>query len=113
MAVSITDQPFIQILYNLTILRVYYCRDIEIDSFFLSEVNLDQIIPLVSPKVYVIKNKLMELIGGNKNIDFRFFYPSNIKSKYKKQVITNGAEYEINENTERLITKSLLTLMLM
>ncbi len=110
---TLTDQPFIQFIYNLSVVRIYYCRDVKPHSFFLSEVNLTKIIPLVSPKIHIIRQRLMLLIKDMKNIDMKFYYSSITMSKYKQKINDMNNYYDDDKDIEKLIVQSLIILMRM
>lgn len=104
------NQPFIQFLFNLENVRIYYQKEESPPLFFLVHSDLKGITPFAHKQVIRIHNILAGLFKNKINIEMEFFYPNNIPKKYKKEI--NSLTGDItDENMSKVILKMLLVLM--
>jgi len=100
--------PFLQVLYELTTIRVYYVPSHKL--FFLTVVDLSGVQPLAIKDLKTAINQLQKLIKNRKCIDFTIFYPNNTPNKYKKEI--NKLSGEFKEKDYNVVIKKSLILLL-
>ena len=101
---KINDFNHIQILYNLTTIRIYYVEKM----FYLCEVNHDHIAPKMFKKCHKLRDYLLEKLDSKKNINMSFFYRNDIQIN-KKIMINEMTGYY--SDIEKVIYRALLLLI--
>ena len=101
---NLDDKNCLQIVYGLTVIRVYYLKK----GYYCCKVNMNDIIPKFYKKAYRIHNYLTDELKNSVNIDVRLFYNS-ITTPIKKKCDINDMTGYYN-NTD-MIYKCLLLLI--
>ena len=103
----ISDRNCIQIIFGLSLIRVYYIEK----EFYINLVDLEKIHPLIFKKAHKAKNWLIEQLENQSNVDVRFFYRTN--EKIEKKILINELNgwYSYSDNIEKLIHRLLLLLI--
>ena len=103
----ISDRNCIQIIFGLSLIRVYYIEK----EFYINLVDLEKIHPAIFKKSHKAKNWLIEQLENQSNVDVRFFYRTN--EKIEKKILINELNgwYSDSDNIEKLIHRLLLLLI--
>lgn len=101
---QISDYNHIQIVYGLTVIRVYYI----LKQYYICEVNHESIIPKIFKKANRTKNYLLDKLKNMNNIDFRFHYRTDMPMERKIQITDLNGYYD---NIDNVIHRSLLLLI--
>lgn len=104
---ELTDRNFIQIIYDLTIIRVYYIEK----QFYISLVDEDAIRPAMFKKSYKARNFLVDLLKNKKNVDMKIYYRTDMKMEKKIQIHELMGYYHDDDDIEKLIHRLLLLLI--
>ena len=76
---SVNDRNFLQIVVDLTIIRIYYLDK----QFYMCYVDSENIFPTMFKKAHKARDYLMDKLQDKKNIDVRLFYRNDIPIEKK------------------------------
>ena len=101
---SVNNLNHIQVIYDLVVIRIYYIDR----EFYVCYVDEDAIKPRMLKKAYQVRDYLTELLKDKQNINYQFFYRTDIPMA-KKILINdlNGYYSDISD----VIYKSVLLLI--
>ena len=101
---SVNNLNHIQIIYDLVVIRIYYIDR----EFYVCYVDEDAIKPRMLKKAYQVRDYLTELLKDKQNINYQFFYRTDIPMTKKIQINElNGYYSDISD----VIYKSVLLLI--
>jgi len=107
---DIDNQAFLQLIYGLENIRVYYMSKESPKVYFLVHTNIQQITPIVNDKAIFIHNNIMKLIENKNNIEMDIFYPNTTSKKMTREI--NNFNGDIDDaDIPKTIMSALLLLM--
>lgn len=102
---DLSNKNCLQILVGLTTIRIYYLKS----GFYISLVNMEEIIPRFYKKAYQARNYLTSILENKTNVDVRFFYSILTPNDKKIKILDMNGYY--SGDIEKVIYKSLLLLI--
>lgn len=103
---NISNLNTIQILYGLTIIKIYYIQN----EFYLNLIDLEKIIPCAFKTAKKACNYIVKLLENQHNIDVRFFFRTDTPIEKKIKVMDLNGHYS-NDGIDKLIYRALLLLI--
>jgi len=107
---DIDNQAFLQLIYGLENIRVYYMSGESPKVYFLVHTNTQQIVPIVNDKAIFIHNHIMKLIRNKTNIEMDIFYPNTTSKKITKDINEMNGDID-DADIPKTIMSALLLLM--
>ena len=101
---SVNDLNHIQIIYDLVVIRIYYIDR----EFYVCYVDEDAIKPRMLKKAYQVRDYLTELLKDKQNINYQFFYRTDIP--LTKKILINDLNGYYSDISD-VIYKSVLLLI--
>lgn len=102
---SVNNLNHIQIIYDLVVIRIYYIDR----EFYVCYVDEDAIKPRMLKKAYQVRDWLAVLLKDKQNINYQFFYRTDIPITKKIQINELNGFY--SNDIDKLIHRSLLLLI--
>jgi hypothetical protein len=106
---DLDNKSFIQFIYDLNVIRVYYIEKFGSRLFFLSDINMDGVTPFASHRAVDIHKRIVESLNNKNRIEMEVFYNVNTTPKKKQKQIQKLVG--IDGNYDKKIMKALLILM--
>ena len=101
---DLRDQPFINIVYDLCNIRIFYLRH----EFFAYCVDAENIIPICDKRARKICSEVLKRTNGCHLVNLSFAYPSTF-TVTKKNKILNICKSKFL--TQKILTRMLLLLL--